>query len=83
MDRSRFTPVELRMLDVLADGMPHTRRELHACLEDDLGSLSNVQRHVHSIRKKLRPSGQDVVCVWSNGPVCYRQVRLLASAGSE
>lgn len=74
-----FTPTELRMLEVLSDGRQHTRKELHACLYDELSSLKTVKFHVSTLRKKLERRGETIVCVLNNG-VHYRHVRLLASA---
>lgn len=75
-----LTPTQDRMLSILADGLPHTRRELHGCLYDDQGALGNIRNHIAALRKKLRPLGQDIVCELSSGAICYRQVRLLKSA---
>lgn len=79
VDYRQFTPTQQAMLKVLSDGMPHTREELHACLPDNLGALSNIRAHIANIRKALRPIGQDVVCELFRGTIHYRQIRLLAS----
>ena len=75
-----YTPTQRAMLTVLADGLDHTRQELHACLPDSLGPLTNIKAHLCNLRKHLRPMGQDIVCVLVNRRICYRHVRLLASA---
>lgn len=75
-----YTPVQRRILKVLADGEPHDRAELHACLVDDLGPLSNIRVHLTRLRKKLRPQGQDIRCEMLGGQVYYRQVRLTLPA---
>lgn len=80
MPTATWTPTERCMLAVLADGYPHTREELHACLYDDRGALSNIRVHISAIRKKLRPRGEDVACELLAGKVYYRHVRLLKSA---
>ncbi len=80
MARVKFTPTEQRMLAVLADGLPHTRQELHACLVDDMGPLSNIQMHLSSIRRMLRGQGEDVVCELK-GKIYYRHVKLLNGNG--
>jgi hypothetical protein len=74
-----YTPTQQAMLDVLSDGQAHTRQELHACLPDELGPLSNINSHLCNTRKHLRPIGQDIVCELVNRRICYRHVRLLAS----
>ena len=75
-----FTPTQLKMLSILSDGMPHTRQELHSCLPDELGPLSNIRIHIHNIRKSLRSKGEDIVCETTGRALFYRHVRLLASA---
>ena len=74
-----YTPTQRAMLNILADGKPHTRHELHTCLMDDLGALSNINFHICVIRGKLRPKGMDIICELSNRRIMYRQVRLLGS----
>lgn len=69
---AKLTPTQRRMLALLSDGLPHTRRELHGCLHDDLGPLSNVQPHVTALRKILAPTGRLVICELSGGRICYR-----------
>ena len=65
------------MLAVLADGQPHTRDELHACLPDELGPGSNIRPHLSAIRKRLRLIGEDVICEWKDRKYLYRHIRLL------
>ncbi len=77
MTASSFTPTQQAMLDILADGLPHTRRELHACLPDELGALSNIQIHLSKMRKTLRQDGEDIICCLVNRSICYRYVRLI------
>lgn len=75
----RFTPVEQRMIDLLADGMDHTRAELHTCLFDELAPLQAINGHITNIRKKIRHLGHDIVCLPGVGPrpMSYRHVRSL------
>lgn len=75
---AKFTPTEVKILAVLSDGMPHTREELHGCLMDELGDLSNVKVHITYLRRKLRPMGQDIVYYChTRREMRYRHVRLL------
>jgi DNA-binding response OmpR family regulator len=75
----RWTPTQRRMLAVLADGLPHGRKELHACLNDDFGPLSNIRVHIHRINRKLARVNQAVICELHRGSgIRYRHVRLLA-----
>ena len=77
-----FTPTQLRILQVLADGLPHRKEELHACLPDELGPLSNIKKHLAGIRQAIRPSGHDIVCVYFHRRTHYQRVRLLAAAAA-
>lgn len=77
-----FTRMEQVLLNVLADGKDHTRRELLEALqrsEDDPNiSLPNLQNMLSRTRKKLLPIGQDILCVIRNG-IYYQQIRLLGT----
>lgn len=53
-----FTPIEQRILNVLADRRPHTEVELLACLEDSEASRESLFKHISLIRKKLLPNEQ-------------------------
>ena len=75
-----FTPTQQRLLAVFGDGLPHTRKELHACLGDELTSPATLRCHIHLLRKKLRPKGQDILIEFVKHSLHYRHVRLLASA---
>lgn len=76
-----FTPTQARIIKMLADGMPHTRKELKTCLDDELAELGAVNFHVSILRKKLRPIGQDIVCELGAGyRLGFRHIRLLASS---
>ena len=75
----KFTRTERRMMEILADGLPHSRRELHACLPDELGELRNIWTHISRIRKKVRPKGREIVCeIWQR-TVHYRLVVLVTA----
>ena len=73
-----FTPTEQRMIDVLADGKPHRREELHACLGDELQPLTAIQMHICKMRKKL--VGHDILCVARNRSYYYQHVRIISTA---
>ncbi len=70
-----LTPTQQRMYAVLEDGYPHTPKELHACLDDELGPLTNIQPHLTLLRRKLAPLGQDVICRKNGTGPMYRLVR--------
>jgi len=71
-----FTPIQTRMLKVLSDGELHTREELHECLDDELGPLRNVAAHLTALRKRIRPTGCDILCQYLNRKFFYRLVIL-------
>lgn len=71
-----LTPTERCIMERLSDGQPHTRRELHECLPDDLGALGNIKTHISNIRKKL-PRAEEIVCVLHKRTICYRHVMVL------
>lgn len=69
-----FTPVEARMLAVLADGEAHRDVELHACLNDTMSPVRNIRAHISVLRRKLKQSHQTVVCERRHGSTLYRHV---------
>lgn len=72
---SEFTPTQEKMLEILSDGKPHSRKELHSCCGPSL--LRVVGSHLRQIRLKIRPKGEDVVCVIVQRKFMYQHVRLL------
>ena len=71
-------PIEEKMLRLLMDGAPHTRRELFTCLYEQDAPLSNIRMHISSLRKRVREYGMEIVCeLRSQRSVNYRLVRLL------
>lgn len=78
MEQIKFTKTELRMLEVLSDGYPHTRLELFACCGDQLSDArSTVLVHIANIRKKIRPIGEDIDCCIKNRKIHFRHIRML------
>jgi hypothetical protein len=78
MKNDGFTATQRKMLEVLSDGLPHSREELHACLPDELGPLSNIRAHLVVIRKVLLRRGEHVAAEMGwKGKISYRHVRLL------
>lgn len=75
-----FTETEQLIINILSDGLPHNRHELRKAIDGEFATLNTVNVHLYSIRRKIRPLGQDIICEFSNRRICYRQVRLLASA---
>ena len=71
------TVTEYRMLQVMQDGLPHARRELHACLNDELSALSAIKKHIQNLRERVRPFGLYIVCEIANSTISYRLVKLI------
>lgn len=78
--KSRLSPIQQRMLQVLSDGLPHSREAMLECLQDDQCSLTGHLAHLTAIRKVLRLKGEDVLCEYRQRRPFYRHVRLLPSA---
>lgn len=72
----RFTPTQLRIVQLLADGEAHSREEIQKVLWDDQADVAAVRVHICHIRKTLRLMRQDIVCEL-NGAVKYRRVKYL------
>jgi hypothetical protein len=51
------------MLKILADGEEHSLEDLHPSLEDELSELNTVHTHISNLRHKLRPLGEDIICL--------------------
>ena len=73
--RQDFTPTELKMLDVLSDGLRHSKFELLKCC-DEYSQYQMVAQHITSIRKKL-PDDETIVCVVYGRRNYYQHVKLL------
>lgn len=82
---AHLSPTEARIFALLEDGYPHTRREIfERCLDDDLAApASAVARHICSIRKKLRGSGEDISLSIVTRVVSYRRVLLMGKAKTD
>lgn len=68
--------VKKRMLLLLSDGLEHTRKELHACLDDELGGEENIYPHITNIRHELRKIGLTIRVIPRDRVYMYRLVRL-------
>lgn len=69
----KFTPTQMKLLAVLADGEPHSRDELIRCL-DETADARNLKTHICNLRGKLRRVGHDVVCQYVRRGLHYRHV---------
>lgn len=70
-----LTKTQNAMLEILSDGLPHHRDELHALCGPSCAGV--VSQHLQGVRKKLRMFGQDIICELRNRTTYYRHVRLL------
>lgn len=80
MTSNGFTKTEQAMLDVLADGLPHTFDELHACLPDELSMKKSIGKHITAMRKVLRREGHEIICEFAKRRKFYRHIILLPTA---
>ena len=71
--------VRQKIMEVLSDGFPHPREELHACLWDELAEKTTIQQHISDLRKVLNPKGEDITFFMSGGVGYYEIRRLVAS----
>lgn len=78
MTDNSFTKTQNAILCVLADGQPHTRKELHGCLPDEMTELSAVRVHICNIRKTLRLRGEDIICELHKRAIHYRHVKIIS-----
>lgn len=72
----RFTPTQLRIVQLLADGKPHTRQEIKELLWDDQSPLTAIRAHITNCRKVLRLLEEEIVCELSNGTITYRRIKV-------
>ena len=72
-----FRPMEIAILTVLSDGLPHNYPELKEAMGDTLTTNKCLGVHISYIRKKIQPQGLDILCVKRYGKYHYQQVRLI------
>ena len=80
LDMTLFTPTQRKIMQKLIDGRSHRVAELHTCLVDDLGPVTNVRPHIVNIRRRIEPLGLTIVCVnkGTGAGTWYRLVRLFS-----
>lgn len=79
---TQFTQTEQRILLATANGEGHRVEVLLACFEDDTADKKNLGNVLYSLRKKLRPMGQDLIVQSFGRKVMYRRIRHLHSTDS-
>lgn len=80
MTNNSFTPTQQRILEVLGDGMPHSRSELMKCIDDPLSDYTCLNNQLSKIRRKIRPKAREIVCETVHRQTHYRLVGLVGSA---
>ena len=74
-----LTETQRRIFALLADGRPHTKREIHGMLNDELAELRNVNTQVSLIRAKIRPRGLDILVQYVKKSIHFRMVQTFGS----
>lgn len=77
IDVTKFTPLEKEFLEVLKDGMPHLRDDLHSLIKPS--SVGNITKIIQRMRVKLDPMGMDIVCVYRYRQISYQWIRRLGN----
>lgn len=77
--RKEFTPTQQAILDVLADNKLHRRQELLDCLDDPIKHRNSLKPVLYRLRKKLKPLGRRIDCVFCDRGFWYRQSPILAA----
>lgn len=74
-----LTPTQQKIIDLLSDGLKHSREELHNLINPNAGN-KNVQVHISYLRKILQARGEDIAGEVGFGlKITYRHVRLLVN----
>lgn len=72
----QFTYYQQLLLDVLSDGMAHSRDELCKAL-DKYATPDNLQYHIGELRKKMIPVGHNIICETKQRKIYYRHVMMI------
>lgn len=75
-----YTPIEQRIIDMLADGLPHNRAEVLDCLRDKESNLHALAMVIMRLRPKVRAMGQEIITEHHRGSIAYRHVILLSGS---
>jgi len=75
----KFTPIELNIMYLLSDGLPHEIDEILSVLEDPQTLRSALRMAVSNLRKKLALRGEMILCEFKHRKTHYRLVRKLTS----
>lgn len=76
----QFTATQFRIMSLLLDGEPKHKRDVLACLPDDMGEMSTIRVHLTYIRRKIRPKGYTILVDFDGRIPRYRLVQTLNSS---
>ena len=71
-----LSPTEQRIMNLLSDGLPHTKKEIASCLTYQKNCEDNIKPHLHHLRKKIGIKGEAILCVLVDRRIRYRWVAL-------
>ena len=76
-----YTPAQLRILERLSDGLPHSRAELCLVLtsKPEAANFNHLHQVIFAIRRRMVNSGEMIISELRGGKLYYRHVRLLKS----
>ena len=76
-----YTPAQLRILERLSDGLPHSRAELCLVVTHNpaAANFNHLHQVIFGIRQRMRNSGEMIISELRGGKLYYRHVRLLRS----
>lgn len=79
MRENEFTPTQTKILNLLADGKPHTKNEVRMTIGDEFTSDATLRMHISNIRIRLKNRCEDIVCRIDQRRAYYQHVRLISS----
>jgi len=79
-----LTRTHRALLEIFSDGKAHRPEELQAVLYDEYNKSREALRvHISSLRKHLRPKGEDILCQTFGRHIKYIHIRYLTSLQDE
>lgn len=77
-----WTRTQYAILELLSDGKPHSRREIHKECCGPSTEDNTMRVHIHKLRKRLRVIGQDITTFRENNVTYYQRVRQISTDDS-
>lgn len=78
-----FTAQEVSILNMLADGRPHTVSELLTCMTDEMSDRSALLMAISKLRKKLVLRNQYIYCLLTHNGTPTRYVHVIPATISK